>query len=124
MTVESEIYEGWSNRETWLVSVWIHNERHWYEYIYGEARRIEQDPTINHNRFHLSQFIEAWLSEMLARSVFDDSQPRNSIQESMFGLVRDLFPSGRVNFSEIADSILQSLLEEELLNKSLAETRN
>ena len=36
-------YNGWKNYETWLVALWLDNERETYEYWREEARRIRKD---------------------------------------------------------------------------------
>lgn len=40
-----ERYNGWTNRETWLVALWIDNEQGSYEYSRELARRYADRPT-------------------------------------------------------------------------------
>ena len=34
----SESYNGWSNRETWLVALWINNDQGWQEMVHETIR--------------------------------------------------------------------------------------
>jgi hypothetical protein len=40
---EAEKYNGWTNYETWAVSLWIDNEESSYRYWRQEAARYQQD---------------------------------------------------------------------------------
>jgi hypothetical protein len=40
---EGEKYNGWTNYETWAVSLWIDNEESSYRYWRGEAGRYQHD---------------------------------------------------------------------------------
>jgi hypothetical protein len=36
----SETYNGWANRETWAVALWINNEQGWQESVYDLVREL------------------------------------------------------------------------------------
>ncbi len=40
---EAEKYHGWTNYETWAVSLWIDNEESSYRYWRQEAKRHQED---------------------------------------------------------------------------------
>lgn len=37
---DSEEYEGWSNRDTWLVSLWLNNDYDYYHVVLAYTREL------------------------------------------------------------------------------------
>jgi hypothetical protein len=79
--MQNDSYQGWTNRETWLVNLWLTNEEHTYQSTRGM------------NAESLESYVETILE--------DDSNHMHA------GFITDLIGAAliRVNWNEIADSI-------------------
>lgn len=79
---EQTVYNGWSNYETWLVSVWLNNDRLTYNAL--EAIKAED----------LSALSKAEQLEELVRELYEFEQ---------VGIIADFINAafGRVNWLEI-----------------------
>ena len=79
--MNNETYQGWTNRETWLVHLWLTNE----EPLYNTARGM--------NANHLADYVDLLIE--------DDSN------HTQAGFIVDLLNAAlaRVNWQEVADSI-------------------
>ena len=85
------IYNGWTNRATWLVKLWIDNEQAMYFYWQDEAQNADSSN-------QLAKDIERY---------YQDIAPEH------IGLFADLLTSAlaEVNWHEIAKSLLNDLSE-------------
>jgi len=93
-------HEGWSNRETWIVNLWMSNEEPLYRYateLAREARKVakatgRKAPSI------LGQAMEEWMEEKARIHGRDE------------GFVNDLLNAAlnRVNWTEIAKAWLDA----------------
>lgn len=45
MNNQTTSYNGWSNRETWLASLWLNNDESLYSQL-TEAKRVESDEAL------------------------------------------------------------------------------
>lgn len=60
MQDNKKTYNGWTNRETWLVSLWLNNDRNSYS-IFSEALELNE-----------SNFVKAeWLDNHLRDEMYD-----------------------------------------------------
>ncbi len=82
-----ETYEGWTNRETWYVSLWLNNE----EPLYDAAREIAAR---GERSFDAAETLRQYVEEL----VLGDEPPAN--------LATDLltYALARVNYREIVES--------------------
>ena len=78
-------YNGWTNRETWLVALWIDNE----EWTYHQAREIARHTV---NAYALADQLEEWVVSEL-------------VPDLGASLASDLLTTsiGRVNWEKIAE---------------------
>lgn len=104
-------YNGWSNYETWLVSLWIDNEKgsqeYWQEQAQAALNYAEPDSTFTKAEraaFELQDQLRAGHEEIAEQS----GVPAG-------GFAADLFNSAmlEVNWHEIATSLLEDCEEEE-----------
>jgi hypothetical protein len=81
MTTETP-YNGWSNRETWLVNLWLTND----EGTYNEVRGMSAD--------HISDYVELLIDDVCANPTVP-------------GFANDLIGTAliHVNWFEIANSL-------------------
>lgn len=96
----TEEYNGWTNRETWLLMLWINNDEDWYnEAQLKAAEIIESEPDAEQVPY-MATWLELWTDEQIT---FPD--PIN-------GLVSDLLGTWRINYEEVASAILLGVSED------------
>lgn len=87
----NEIYNGWTNRETWLVNLWITNDEATYDTVRDIVRMANSDKAESLPCDALESFV-------------DEMQEDLDMKPSMFS---DLITAAlaRVNWREIAESL-------------------
>lgn len=88
-----ETYNGWTNRETWLVNLWLSNDENTYSTVRGLVTPNE--------RLATARDIEAYVSEMGDDVIGDGPEP--------MGLFADLIGTAlaRVDWLAVADSFAE-----------------
>lgn len=99
-----EEYNGWTNRETWCVNLWLDNDQGIYETIQGLTREeIEgHDDGEEINAYHLGKRIEEWVN-----ALFDYENVIHN--RDLFIMMSDIGSLYRVNWREIAESKLEEM---------------
>jgi hypothetical protein len=126
--MEDQKYNGWKNYPTWVVNLWLSNERGTYEECCYMAREALRDAPHDKNakpwQIGEKTFDPIWTLEETARFRLADTmkeyveeltEPDEEGRFHSFGLGSDLlgYALGEVNWSEIADSWIESAKEEE-----------
>lgn len=88
------MYNGWTNYETWCFALWIDNDEPHYRFTRNLAKIAPE------------QLIDT-LEELAENSAED------ALKEGCFGFITDIVNASisRVNFKEIADSIIEEANE-------------
>ena len=92
---ETETYNGWTNYETWVVSLWNDNEESSYRYWREEARRHAEDSDDQ------SDAIRS-LAEQLKEEISDNAP---TTEPSVYSDLLNAALS-EVNWAEIAENLL------------------
>lgn len=97
--MHDETYNGWTNRETWLVNLWLSNDESTYREALDTARELLGT---DHPRVALAD----WLQEFVELQVTDCCGTR-------YGFVEDLAftAAAHVNWFEVADGWLHDAAE-------------
>jgi len=98
-------YNGWTNRETWAVNLWLDNDRGLYETVQELAKHTDccTEPLMC-----LEESLEA---------LFDDAfADIAEISQEGLTMLKDIGSLYRVNWREIAENILEELKTQEDVN--------
>ena len=106
----TEEYNGWTNRETWVLNLWINNEEVWYNEVRLQAAEIIESTLDNPwgstpDEDEQVHQIATWLEEWTEKKV--------TLPDSITGLVSDLLRSSiwKINYREVASNILLEVSE-------------
>jgi hypothetical protein len=133
MTTQDTTYNGWTNRETWAMALWIGNEQSWSEDIDNIATEVikpyfEAPEWLNGNSRYtwtfqdfgvyqsrmanlvLAHRIEEYMCEMF------DIESELMTPENIINLLRDIGSLYRVNYDEIAGHYIEAALENQALS--------
>lgn len=105
-------YNGWSNRETWATMLHIDNDQALFEIAMDYARQELEghDEGEEINPYYLGETIKSWIE--------DDLLTRENIagNEGLWLMLSDIGSLYRINYREIADSLISNVMEEKRIN--------
>jgi hypothetical protein len=97
-TMKTERYNGWKNRETWCVSLWIDNKRTTYETARRMAEKFRRGGTRagQESVYPFADALKKWIEDEL-------------VPDLGASMASDLLNTalGRVDYDEIAKHILE-----------------
>lgn len=84
-----ETYQGWKNRETWIVNLWLNNDQGLYTHV--------MDNITKYHPLRRAEFIESY-----AKGLIED--------RVMTGFISDLLNASlaRVDWQEIVDGFMEA----------------
>lgn len=117
--MEEQGYNGWSNRETWATMLHIDNDQGLFEIAMDYARTaIEEHPKDEEDAgadysdalYCLEDTLKYWIEE--------DLLTRENIagNEGLWLMLSDIGSLYRINYREIADSLISNVMEEKRIN--------
>ena len=108
-TQETEKYNGWTNYETWDCKLWIDNEQSSQAYWREVAQEAKANP-IENEYMTLERCIVNALADNMKEQFEEQAEAWMKDQASFFA---DIFNAGlgRVNWHEIAESLIEELDE-------------
>ena len=115
--MEAQEYNGWTNRETWATMLHIDNDQGLQEIAmdYAKTAREEHREDDSENPEANISLAVYCLEETLKNWIEEDLLTRENIAESegLWLMLTDIGSLYRVNYREIADSLMSYVLEEE-----------
>jgi hypothetical protein len=99
-----EEYNGWSNRETWATKLWIDNDQGLYYHAQDMAGGYS-----NEDKRGLADALEEWITELLDMEQVFTAPPAQ--RKELIMMSSDIGSLYRVNWYEIAESLLSELVE-------------
>lgn len=103
--METQEYNGWSNRETWATMLHIDNDEYLQETAMNYTRQ-ELEQYGEQARYELAQTLQNWVEE--------DLLTRENIagNEGLWLMLTDIGSLYRVNWQEIAQSLIENAKQE------------
>jgi len=100
-------YNGWTNYETWLVNLWIDNERGSYEYWREESQSVWNDAEPGEYEWQTRERQATYELSKRLKAELDENMPED-IQKALGGFYSDLLNAAlsEVNWSEIAEHMI------------------
>jgi len=102
--MEIQEYNGWSNRETWATKLWVDND----EGLYYHAKDMASGYG-NEDKRGLADGLEEWITELLDMEQVFTAPPAQ--RKALIMMSSDIGSLYRVNWYEIAESLLSELVE-------------
>lgn len=109
--METQDYNGWSNRETWATMLHIDNDQALLEIAMDYAKTAREE----HKQEEDSRDAIYCLGDTLTYWINDDLLTRENIagNEGLWLMLTDIGSLYRVNFVEIAEALMGYVLENE-----------
>lgn len=98
MTEEKETYNGYTNYETWLVSLWFDNTPGYYADVMDTLKRVRAEAPADKIRGELADAIEEYLTEIIA----DDQDKVSGISSDYLGRL-----VSKCDYFELADNLIR-----------------
>lgn len=112
-----ESYNGWTNRETWAVALYINNDQGWQESVHEDIRQGEYDHmSLDDARvalFNAPDYIARRAGEIIRDNVDEWFESGTEGFEGSFNILRDIGSLWRVNWDELGAAFLSDLAEDE-----------
>jgi hypothetical protein len=102
--METQEYNGWTNRETWATMLHIDND----EYLQDTAMNYARQEVEEHGeqaRYELAQTLQNWIEEDLL------TLENVAGNKGLWLMLTDIGSLYRVNWKEIADSLISNVRE-------------
>lgn len=106
-----ETLQGWTNRETWALNLWLRNDQGLYEMT---RERVAEAVHEEHEDVHDPE-LEAFLSRVAGEAVKDfyeeltDPDEGLMSAENILTMVKDIGSVYRINWDELGGSFLEEL---------------
>ena len=113
--METQEYNGWTNRETWATMLHIDNDEVLLDTALDYARQEldGHDDGEEINVYHLGETIKSWIEDDLLTFENIAGNPFRNIagNHGLWLMLTDIGSLYRVNWREIAESLLQNARE-------------
>ena len=98
-------YNGWTNRETWALMLWINND----EGLVSWAREIVElaEP---HGIVQVEDQIRTWAETLLSHNLYTEEYGA-PWPEGLATMAEDVGSLWRINWNEVAETLLEDLQE-------------
>ena len=99
----SDNYNGYTNYETWVTSLWLYNEPHTNDFLFPLANREPAHESEIAELVEKADYLEEYVKEMVL------SDPPTIFGQTMAGLGTDLLTHAinRINWREIIESHME-----------------
>jgi hypothetical protein len=104
---KDDTYNGWANRETWAVALWINNEQGMQESVYDnirEAAQMRDELTAGGAGDVVRDYVE---------ELFDVDNYGGSLPGGLVDMLTDIGSLYRVDWHEVGASFLQDVTEQD-----------
>lgn len=113
----SESYNGWANRETWAVALWLNNEQEWQESVLALVRELVDLHEQEYGAERISptfvgEQIREWLDNLLDWSNYGDEHGGQRVVPALLlSMLSDIGSLWRVDWHELGTVFLADAAE-------------
>lgn len=106
--MRDETYNGWTNYETWLVNLWMDNEKGSQDFFREQAREIYDETDSYNTGLNKQEYARCRYADWLKHYHSEENRP------DLPGMYGDLLGGAlsAVNWDEIARHYIDAVLEE------------
>ena len=98
-------YNGWTNRETWALMLWINNDEGLQNWAHEITRsNADQDP------YTREKTIREWVETLLSHNSYTEEYGA-PWPEGLATMAEDVGSLWRINWNEVAEKLLEDLQE-------------
>lgn len=106
----SDDYNGWTNRETWAVMLHLDNDKGLYDEYHEMFKQVCKEEDLGSRRWRYADVLKEWVTEFLHVSYW--SEMGVDMPELLINMQDDVGSLWRVNWDELAQSIIQDIEDE------------
>jgi len=104
---EQDKHNGWSNRETWVFNLWISNDQGTYELTQEMAKDAYAEAIASEHKYTSTEKLSvAYMSEKLRNYLYMLEDEISYESREVRLMLNDVGSTWRVDFSEVAESIM------------------
>ena len=105
-----ETYNGWTNRETWALMLWINNDEGLLEMVRDHVASYTREAKIESLTYETSKALQEWAESMFTRSGYAETFG-GPWPDALADISEDIGSLWRVDYREAAASILSDIAE-------------
>jgi len=110
-----ETYNGYTNRETWALSLWLNNTEGDYNYWIEQAKEaLENNDTEQHAKWAVVQQLKELIDD-IGNNILSNPEQTTKPQRSMF---LDIGNVSIIDFYEVAQEFIDTVKENEAIKES------
>lgn len=105
--MSDETYNGWSNRETWALNLWLSNDQGLYEMVNERVRDARTEHALDNEEPY-----NGYLAGEVIKDLWEElTDPNEGLMtaETILEMVRDIGSEYRVDWTEIGANWLSDL---------------
>jgi hypothetical protein len=104
-------YNGWTNRETWAVALWINNDQGWQEDVYDALREAIDMQTDELTASKAGEIVRENVETLLTVDGYVEMTGEDHLPAELSRIAEDIGSLYRVDWREIGESFLRDALE-------------
>jgi hypothetical protein len=108
-----QTYNGWTNRETWGVALWINNDEAWQGNVYDAIREALTMQTDELTASKAGEIIRDNVEQLLTVDGYAEMTGEDHLPANLSRIAEDIGSLYRVDWHEIGASFLRDVTETE-----------
>jgi hypothetical protein len=107
-----DTYNGWTNRETWAVALWINNEQGWQDGVHDALREALSMQTDELTASKAGEIVRESVEQLLTVDGYIEMTGEDHLPAELSRIAEDIGSLYRVDWREIGASFLRDVQEQ------------